>query len=82
MLEMRGRRKRRLALLTLPGPSVPQPGTPVTGPSGELLGETRSAAVSARLGGVGVLAVLPLGASEPGARVLVGGTEAVVAEPR
>jgi len=82
MQDMRGKVKRRLAIVLVSGTAPPSAGTDVTLPDGSRVGETRTAATSEVLGGPAAIALLTADASVPGTRVLVGGRDATVVEPR
>jgi folate-binding protein YgfZ len=81
MQDARGKLKRRLAQLELEG-ACPPPGAPVTDAAGAPVGEVTSAAESAVLGRSLALARVKAPHHEPGVRLAVGGSPAVVrAEP-
>jgi folate-binding protein YgfZ len=80
MQDMRGKVKRRLATVLLASGAVPQAGTSVTLPSGQKVGETRSAARSEVLGGPVAIALLAADASLPGTHVVVGESQASVVD--
>lgn len=81
MQDMRGKVKKRLALLELGGNAPPPSGTTVKDPAGAVVGETRSAAESERWGGSVALALLAAGAAVPGTALTVGDVPALVVEP-
>ena len=82
MQDMRGKVKRRLALVRVTAATPPVAGTKVLDESGAVVGETRSAADSALVGGPAALAFLTAAAAVPGVRLTVGGASAEVIEPR
>jgi folate-binding protein YgfZ len=82
MQDMRGKVKRRLALVRVTAPIPPAAGTKVLDESGAVVGETRSAANSALVGGPAALAFLTAAVAVPGVRLTVGGASAEVIEPR
>ncbi len=82
MQEMRGKVKRRLAVLAVESAEVPAPLSKVTGTDGARVGETRSAVRSEVFGGPIALALLSTDASRPGTRLFVGEAPATVVEPR
>jgi tRNA-modifying protein YgfZ len=77
MQDARGKLKRRLAQLALEG-SLPEPGTAVLTPGGEVAGEVTSAAFSLVAGAPVALARVRAPHHEPGARLIVGEKAAVV----
>lgn len=81
MQEMRGKVKRRMALLRVEGAPPPAAGTPVTDAAGAVVGETRTAVASVTHGGAAALAVLSAATAVPGATLRVGDRPAVVVEP-
>jgi len=81
MQDMRGKVKRRLALLRLQAGSLPPPGTAVLSAEGIKVGETRSAASSATWDGALVLGLIAAGASVPGTRLSLDGKPAEVVTP-
>jgi folate-binding protein YgfZ len=82
MQDMRGKVKRRLALVRVEAVAPPAAGTKVLDMSGAVVGETRSAADSALIGGPAALAFLAAAVAVPGAHLTVGGASAEVIEPR
>jgi len=82
MQDMRGKVKRRLAVLRLSGGAVPAPGSKVFDKGSIEVGETRSAANSAVFGSAVALAFLTATSAVPGTEVVVGGQHAEVVEPR
>jgi folate-binding protein YgfZ len=82
MQDMRGKVKRRLAVLRLMGSALPPSGTKVFDSAGVPVGETRSAANSSILGGAAALAFLSAAVASPGTRLTVEGASAEVVEPR
>jgi folate-binding protein YgfZ len=82
MQDMRGKVKRRLVVLRLPGGGVPASGSKVFDRSSTEVGETRSAANSAVFGAPVALAFLAAASAAPGNEVLVDGSHAEVVEPR
>lgn len=73
MLDMRGKVKRRLVLLVVPGPGVPPPpGTPVLNDQLVAVGETRTAARSALFDGIAVLSLVAESSTPPGTRLALG----------
>jgi folate-binding protein YgfZ len=82
MQDMRGKVKRRLAVVRLHGPSLPAPGATVLDAAGAAVGETRTAADSAVLGGPAALAYLSAAVAATGTSLSVDGTSAEVVEPR
>jgi hypothetical protein len=83
MQDMRGKVKRRIGIVKLDAPGSPPPaGTTVTDLAGTAVGEVRSAAESAVLGGPAALALLSASAATAGTSLLVGGAAATVVEPR
>jgi folate-binding protein YgfZ len=82
MQDMRGKVKRRLALVRVTAAAPPALGTKVFDASGAVVGETRSATDSALVGGPAALAFLTAAAAVPGVQLTVGGASAEVIEPR
>jgi hypothetical protein len=82
MQDMRGKVKRRLAIVRLEGASVPASGAKVFDAAGAVVGETRSAALSSLLGGPAALAFLSAASAVPGTALTVEEHRAVVVEPR
>ncbi|HEX4336737.1 MAG TPA: glycine cleavage T C-terminal barrel domain-containing protein [Polyangiaceae bacterium] len=82
MQDMRGKVKRRLAVVRLEGEEVPPSGAKVFDSAGALVGETRSAARSTLLGGPAALAFLSAAVAIPGTALRVEGASAEVVEPR
>jgi folate-binding protein YgfZ len=82
MQDMRGKVKRRLAVLRLQGGGVPAPGSKVSDESSTEVGETRSAAKSAVFGAPVALAFLTAASAVPGTKLVVEGQRAEVVEPR
>jgi folate-binding protein YgfZ len=80
MLEMRGHVKRKLVPIVIDGPAVPERGAPVTDEAGVAVGEVTSAASSPTLGRAVALAMLKRAQTEPGTRVVVGGSRAEVVQ--
>lgn len=76
MLQVRGKVKRRLALLDLGAAGVPAVGTPVTSADGKDVGETRTA--RALPGGTRAFALLRENAWKAGTELVVGGAAARV----
>jgi glycine cleavage system aminomethyltransferase T len=72
----------RLALVRVEAVAPPAAGTKVLDMSGAVVGETRSAADSALIGGPAALAFLAAAVAVPGAHLTVGGASAEVIEPR
>jgi len=81
MQDMRGKVKRRLAVLRLRDASVPVSGSKVFDGTAQV-GETRSAASSAVFGAPVALAFLSAAAAVPGTELLVEGSRAEVVDPR
>jgi aminomethyltransferase len=79
---MRGKVKRRLAVLRLKGGAVPAAGSAVLDRSSAPVGETRSAASSTVFGAPVALAFVGAAAAAPGTELLVGGAEAIVVDPQ
>ena len=82
MQDMRGKVKRRLALVRVAAGAPPASGTQVFDSAGKAVGETRSAVQSTLLGGPVALAFLTAAVAVPGARLTVGGASAEVVDPR
>ena len=82
MQDMRGKVKRRLALVRVTAATPPAVGTKVLDASGAVVGETRRAADSALVGGPAALAFLTAAAAVPGVQLTVAGASAEVIEPR
>ena len=82
MQDMRGKVKRRLAIVRFEGAVVPASGAKVLDASGSVVGETRSAAQSALLGGPAALAFLSATSATPGTALTVDGARGEVVEPR
>jgi hypothetical protein len=82
MQDMRGKVKRRLAIVKVEGAVPPPSGTQVLDAAGAPVGETRSAAQSTLLGGPAALAFLNAASAVPGVRLTVGGAGAEVVAPR
>jgi folate-binding protein YgfZ len=82
MQDMRGKVKRRLALVRVASGAPPASGTQVFDPSGKAVGETRSSVQSVVFGGPTALAFLMAAVSVPGTQLTVGGASAEVVEPR
>jgi hypothetical protein len=82
MQDMRGKVKRRLAVVSVDAAAPPPAGTPVLDAAGAPVGETKSAAVSSVFGRPVALALLNAAAAIPGARLRVEGASAEVVEPR
>ncbi|HEX4474538.1 MAG TPA: folate-binding protein YgfZ [Polyangiaceae bacterium] len=87
MQDMRGKVKRRLAIVALDagqagGQGPPTPGTAVRDVAGSVVGETKSAAESALFGGAVAMALLSADAASPGHALSVGDAPAHVVEPR
>jgi folate-binding protein YgfZ len=82
MQDMRGKVKRRLALVRVASGAPPVSGTQVFDSSGKAVGETRSSVQSAILGGPAALAFLTAATAVPGAQLTVDGASAEVIEPR
>jgi tRNA-modifying protein YgfZ len=81
MQDMRGKVKKRLALLHVESTSLPPSGTPVKDPAGVVVGDTRSAVESHLFGGPLTVALLAAGVAAPGTGLRVGDVPAVVVEP-
>jgi folate-binding protein YgfZ len=81
MQDMRGRVKRRLAVVVLDGDGVPEAGAEIRDERGAAVGEVRSVAESAVLGGAAAIARLGAAASAPGTVLSVAGRAARVVEP-
>ncbi len=87
MQDMRGKVKRRLAIVALEAGQggehgLPAPGTAVRDVAGSVVGETKSAAASALFGGAVAMALLSADAASPGHALSVGDVPAQVVEPR
>jgi folate-binding protein YgfZ len=82
MQDMRGKVKRRLAVLSVDAEEPPAPGTAVLDAAGAAVGETRSAARSSVFGRPVALALLSAAVAMPGARLTVSGAPAEVVDPR
>ena len=81
MQDMRGKVKRRLAIVRLSGTSLPPSGATVADASGAPVGETRSAALSTVFGAPLALSFLGAASAAPGTSLSVDGVAAEVVEP-
>jgi len=82
MQDMRGKVKRRLAVIRLEGTEVPAAGARVFDRNGAEVGETRTAAASDVFGAPVALAFLSAVAAATGTELVVEGVRAEVVEPR
>jgi len=78
MLENRGHVKRKLVSLDVEGNAPPLPGTPITTPEGEAIGDVKSAAIAPLSGKVVAIAMVKWSASKGGTALRVDGRVARV----